>query len=76
MKQNDAHQPIRITLHSASTHSVVVVAKCARCSLAASRLVDEHYGTNLAAVVGAEALAALGCAHVEAVLLTRRKTIG
>ena len=56
--------------------SLVVVAKCTRCDLAASRLLGAAEGVNLAAVVGAEALAALGCAHVEAITLARRKTMG
>ncbi|HEY1955033.1 MAG TPA: hypothetical protein VGH28_05460 [Polyangiaceae bacterium] len=71
----DEKQPLHITLHSAGASSTVVVAKCTRCRLVASRLIDEA-STNMAAVVGAEALAALGCAHVEAVTLNRRKTIG
>ena len=71
--------PIHITLHSAGTHSLVAVAKCTRCGLVASRLVDEddmNIAASHALVVGAEALAALGCAHVDAVTLTRRKTVG
>ncbi len=68
-------QPLRITVYE-DERSLVVVAKCTRCDLAASRLLGEADGLNLAAVVGAEALAALGCAHVEAITLSRRKTMG
>jgi hypothetical protein len=62
-------------MHSAGDSSLVVVAKCTRCGIVASRLVDDD-GTNLAAVVGAEALASMGCPHVDAVVVTRQKTTG
>lgn len=67
-------QPIRITLTPKGSHSVVVVARCSRCGLVAYRLLEEDT-TNLAAIVGAEALATQGCAHVGAVTLTGRKTL-
>jgi hypothetical protein len=67
-------QAIRITLTPRGPHSVVVVARCSRCRLVAYRLLEEKT-TNLAAIVGAEALAAQGCAHVDAVTLTGRKTL-
>ncbi len=69
----DNAQCVRITLTSTGEHDVLVVARCTRCGLVASRLVDEG-ATNLAAMIGAEALVEQGCAHVEAVTLTRRKT--
>jgi hypothetical protein len=74
MRNPNPKQPIFITITSQGNRSIVVIAKCTRCGLAACRLVDESE-TNLAAVVGAEALAAQGCAHVDAVTLTHRKTM-
>ena len=70
----DRAQDVCITLTSTGTSDVLVVARCMRCGVVASRLVEEH-GSNLAPMVGAEALAELGCTHVEAVTLTRRKTL-
>lgn len=67
-------QYVRITLTSTGATDVLVIARCSRCDIVASRLVDEG-AANLAAMVGAEALASLGCPHVEAVTLTRRRTL-
>jgi hypothetical protein len=70
----DDAQCVRITLTSTGSHDVLVVARCMRCNIVASRLVEDG-AYNLAAMVGAEALVELGCTHVEAVTLTRRKTL-
>jgi hypothetical protein len=61
-------------LTSTGADDLLVVARCGCCGLVASRLVADH-DHALAAMVGAEALVELGCDHVDAVTLTRRRTL-
>lgn len=72
----DDDKPIRITLTSVGVRvrGLVVVARCACCHLVASRLLEED-AADVAALIGAEALEALGCIHVDAVTLVQRKSI-
>jgi hypothetical protein len=70
---DDAHC-VRITLSTTADGDMLVVARCARCGIDASRLIDET-AHRVATMVGAEALLKQGCLHVEAVALLRRKTM-
>ena len=54
--------------------TVYITALCQQCPLVRERFVPEREEMqNLASLIGAEALAAAGCTHVDAVTVTRKK---
>jgi hypothetical protein len=55
---------------------VLVVATCEACDLRCERSIrNDRNAAGLALLVGAEALSAAGCTHVDAVTITRKTSL-
>ncbi len=68
-----AQNRVNITWTPIDEHDVLVTATCEECALVRERSIkNDADAGGLALLVGAEALAQAGCAHVEAVTMTRK----
>ncbi|HSQ61667.1 MAG TPA: hypothetical protein VLM85_00575 [Polyangiaceae bacterium] len=68
-----AQSSVNITWTPIDDDDVLVIATCEECALVRERSIkNEVDAGGLALLVGAEALARAGCAHVEAATMTRK----